>query len=158
MAREQCKLDVTPELLVMQGQQLKMHTVGKWGQEALAHYLCLDNPDKPMASIEDFMNDYDVYGIQARSTLHADGHLLTKPNDKPGPYCLITVDRKAYDWVECTLHGWQWLHLCNQDANWRTHSPYTGKPMPRPCYMTPQSALQPMDSIPIPQLDEGRGR
>jgi hypothetical protein len=155
MARRQYELDPDRHRLVMQGQGIKMHTEGKFGQEAVAVYLCVDNPDRLMASVADFAADNDVYGIQVRATTHTYGHLITKPNDKPGPYVLVTLERVNYNLVYATLRGWAWLHECNIDARWRTHGP-NGQLLPRSCYMTPQSALHPIDTVPIPNQLKGQ--
>jgi hypothetical protein len=84
---------------------------------------------------------YDVGGYEVRTTMRVDGCLITHPGDKPAPYVLaIAFPGTKYDWT-VELRGWSWLDDANQPGHWRTDVRY-------PCYMTPQSVLQPMATLP----------
>lgn len=84
---------------------------------------------------------YDVAGCEIRTTLRPNGCLITHPEDKHAPYVLaVAIPGTKYDW-HIQLRGWAWLDNCNQPQHWRTDVRF-------PCYMTPQTALQPMATLP----------
>ena len=155
MARAQHAADPNHDRLVMQGYGLRMHTEGVFGEQVLCDYLCVDNPRKLMTTVADFAADDDVFGIQVRATTYPNGHLITHDTDKYAPFVLITLDRVNYDLVRGTIRGWAYRHQCNQPKHWRTHGP-NGEPLPKACYMTPQTALQPIDTLPIPTQLKGQ--
>lgn len=154
LARQQCNLTIASHKTAMKHDYLRINTLGHFGMQAVADYYCVDNPARVMRR-EEFAEDVDVYGVQVRSTTHARGHLLTHKHDKYAPYVLVTVERVNYDLVRCTLRGWAWLHECNLPRHWRTIGP-DGKLLPVPCYMTPQSVLHPIDTLPTPQSLKGQ--
>lgn len=132
---------------------LRIKTLGKWGEAVLATYLCVDLPATEL-NRHNYADDEDVYGIQVRATTHAAGHLITHDRDKPAPYVLVTIERVNYDLVRGTIRGWTWLHECNQPKRWHTH--VNGIALRKPCYMTSQTLLQPIDTVPIPQQLKGQ--
>ena len=155
MARAQAAADLTSDYLVMQGQALKMHTEGIFGEQIVCDYLCVDNPRRLMTTVDDYKNDDDVFGIQVRATTYDDGHLITHDKDKSAPYVLVTLQRVNYDLVHGTIRGWAWRHECNTPSHWRTHGP-NGQPLRQACYMTPQTVLHPIDTLPIPNKLKGQ--
>lgn len=145
-ARQQQRLGTT-SFTAQPRDTLKSRICGQWSQEMLCRYLCVDNPGTVLTH-DNYADDEDVYGIQVRSTLHANGHLLTRDIDKPAPYVLVTLERVTFDHVRGTLRGWAYLHECNKPHRWQTHAP-NGQPLTLPCYMTPQTALHHIDTVPI---------
>lgn len=154
IARRQCALVPPTPKTVLKHDYLRIHTIANFTMQAVADYYCVTNPLKVMQR-DEFVNDIDVYGIQVRGTTYARGHLLTHKSDKPATYVLVTVQRVNYDLVRCTIRGWAWLDECNIEARWRTKGP-DGRTLPAPCYMTPQTALHPIHTMPIPQLLKGQ--
>ena len=112
---------------------LKVNKVGCIGEMALAKYLGID-----WGHTQYNKNAYDVGGYEVRSTLRGNGCLLTHESDKPAIYILATLD--PVDRV-IELRGWQTLYETWHPTRWAEN-------MPAPCFMTPQSLLHPMDTLP----------
>jgi hypothetical protein len=112
---------------------LKAMKVGCIGEMALAKYLRID-----WGHTQYNKNAYDVGGYEVRSTLRGNGCLLTHESDKPAIYILATLD--PVDRV-IELRGWQTLYETWHPTRWAEH-------MPAPCFMTPQTLLHPMDTLP----------
>jgi hypothetical protein len=112
---------------------LKAHKIGCIGEMALAKHLRIawghTYYDK---------HAHDVGGYEVRSTLRDNGCLLTHESDKPAIYVLATLDS-----VErvINLRGWQTLYETWHPTRWAAN-------MPAPCFMTPQSLLHPMATLP----------
>lgn len=134
---------------------LRAMTMGVMAEEIVAQYLCVDNPREIFDDPAQFAEDDDIYGIQVRSTDLANGHLITNDYDKHAPYAFVILNRVSHDEIIGTLAGWAMLDECNVPARWRTHGP-NGKQLVRPAYFTPQSALHPIDTVPIPLQLKGQ--
>jgi hypothetical protein len=112
---------------------LKAHKIGCIGEMALAKHLRIawghTYYDKQAN---------DVGGYEVRSTLRDNGCLLTHESDKPAIYVLATLDP-----VErvINLRGWQTLYETWHPTRWAAN-------MPAPCFMTPQTLLHPMATLP----------
>ena len=112
---------------------LKAMKIGCIGEFAVAKYLQLAWGFEPYNK-----NASDVAGYEVRSTLRANGCLLTHECDKPAIYILATLDA---DTRTVSLRGWQTFYETWHPTRWATN-------MPAPCFMTPQSLLHPMDTLP----------
>lgn len=114
-------------------QSLKVQKIGCVGEYALSKWL-----QEPWGYAPYDKDANDVAGYEVRSTLRLNGCLLTHETDKPAIYVLATLDaetRTVY------LRGWQTLYETLHPTRWATH-------LPAPCFMTPQSLLHPMATLP----------
>ncbi len=80
---------------------------------------------------------HDVGQMEVKSTRHQRGGLLVqKQFDDAPPYVLVVTDQAPV----FRLAGWLYGHEVKQPRYWR-------EDLPRPCYLAPQNALRPMETL-----------
>jgi hypothetical protein len=84
-----------------------------------------------------FEADGDVHGYEVRTRGRHHYELPTNANDRPAVYVLATTETDRI----IVLHGWAYLHETLIPERWAAH-------MARPCYLTPQSQLHPLEQLP----------
>jgi len=122
------------------GQSLAVDIDGAMAE--LAVCVAYNKPwENAFVSLERWDNErrmlHDVAHLEVKSTRHPNGCLLVQKqfSDEP-PYVLVITARAP----EFRLAGWLYGWEVKQAKFWRTD-------VPRPCYMAPQNALRPMDTL-----------
>ncbi len=80
---------------------------------------------------------HDVGSMEVKSTKYAGGCLLVQPQfSDESPYVLVVTNLSPVFRIAGWLYGWE----VKQPQFWRVD-------VPRPCFMAPQSALRPVNTL-----------